>query len=93
MKATDLWRISTPTVEAYASQQPCCIDTMTLLQWLRFVFIPRLDARVEAKAPLPAKCDVTPVVDTYLAQQGTRASDRLLLLKAVEEIDRLVTEN
>ena len=93
MKATDLWRMSTPTVEAYASQQPFCIDTMTLLQWLRFVFIPRLDALIEAKAPLPAKCDVTPVVDTYLAQQGTRASDRLLLLKAVEEIDRLVTEN
>ena len=93
MKATDLWRMSPPTVAAYASQQPFCIDTMSLLQWLRFVFIPRLDALIEAKAPLPAKCDVAPVVDTYLTQQGTRATDRLLVLKAVEEIDRLVTKN
>ncbi|MBA2780000.1 YqcC family protein [Billgrantia kenyensis] len=93
MKATNMWRMSTPAPEAYESQQPFCIDTMELPQWLRFVFIARLDALVEARAPMPATCEVAPVVDTYLAQQGSRASDRLLMCKAVEEIDRLVTEN
>ncbi|MFQ3788433.1 YqcC family protein [Halomonas sp. A29] len=93
MKATNMWRMSAPKPEAYESQQPFCIDTMTLPQWLRFVFIVRLDALIEARAPMPDKCDVAPVVDTYLAQQDTRATDRLLLCKAVEEIDRLVTEN
>ncbi|NIC07367.1 YqcC family protein [Billgrantia bachuensis] len=93
MKATNMWRMSAPTPEAYESQQPFCIDTMVLPQWLRFVFIARLDALIEAEAPMPAKCDVAPVVETYLAQQGTRANDRLLLCKAVEEIDRLVSDN
>ncbi|WP_111414682.1 YqcC family protein [Billgrantia lactosivorans] len=93
MRATNMWRMSAPAPDAYQSEQPFCIDTMALPQWLRFVFIARLDALVEARAPMPAKCDVAPVVDTYLAQQGARASDRLLLCKAVEEIDRLVTEN
>ncbi|MGR4067582.1 YqcC family protein [Billgrantia sp. C5P2] len=93
MKATNMWRMSAPTPDAYESEQPFCIDTMNLPQWLRFVFIARLDALVEAEAPMPAKCDVAPVVDTYLAQQGTRATDRLLMCKAIEEIDRLVTEN
>lgn len=93
MKAINMWRMTAPDPQAYESRQPFCIDTMELPQWLRFVFIARLDALIEREAPLPEKCDVAPVVDTYLAQQGTRASDRLLLCKAVEEIDRLVTEN
>ena len=93
MKATDIWGMSPPEPQAYASQQPFCIDTMELPQWLRFVFIPRLDALIEAKGRLPEKCDVAPVVDTYLEQKGVRAADRLLVGKAVEEIDRLISEN
>lgn len=93
MKATNMWRMNEPKPEAYESRQPFCIDTMDLPQWLRYVFIARLDALIDAEAPLPEKCDVAPVLDTFLAQQGARATDRLLLCKAVEEIDRLVTEN
>lgn len=93
LKATDMWRMSAPKPQAYASQQPFFIDTMALPQWLRFVFIARLDALVEAKGPLPEKCDVAPVVATYLEQQGIRAADRLLVGKAVEGIDRLISEN
>lgn len=93
MMAANLWRMERPSEAAFASQQPFCVDTMSLPQWLRFVFVARLDALVEARGALPAKCEVAPVVDTFLAQQGVKATDRLLVLKAVEEIDRLVTEN
>lgn len=93
MKATNLWRMETPDSAAFHSQQPFCVDTMALPQWLRFVFIARLDALVERRAALPARCDVAPALEAYLTQEGMRASDRLLLCQAVEEIDRLVTEN
>ncbi|MEQ5802765.1 YqcC family protein [Halomonas sp. H10-9-1] len=93
MKAANLWRMETPDPAAFDSQQPFCLDTMVLPQWLRFVFIARLDALVEQRAALPARCDVAPALEAFLAQQGVRASDRLLLRQAVEEIDRLVTEN
>ncbi|WP_104201670.1 YqcC family protein [Billgrantia saliphila] len=93
MKATNMWRMSAPDTEAFESQQPFCIDTMALPQWLRFVFIARLDALIEAEAPMPEKCDVAPAVAAYLIQEGARTQDRLLMCKAVEEIDRLVTEN
>ena len=93
MKATNMWRVERPETDAFDSQQPFCIDTMALPQWLRFVFIARLDTLVEMGGPMPAKCDVAPAVEAYLSQQGTRATDRLLLCKAVEEIDQLVTEN
>ena len=93
MKAANLWRTPTPDAAAFASQQPFCIDTMSLPQWLRFVFIARLDTLVEQRAPLPASCDVAPAVDAYLIQEGARAQDRMLLQKVVEDIDRLITEN
>ena len=93
MKAASLWRMERPDPDAFRSVQPFCIDTMTLPQWLRFVFIVRLEALVESRAPMPATCDVAPAVDAWLKQEGARASDRLLMCKVVEEIDRLVTEN
>ncbi|APE29922.1 hypothetical protein BOX17_02455 [Halomonas aestuarii] len=93
MKAASLWRMERPEPGAFDSVQPFCIDTMSLPQWLRFVFIVRLEALVEARAPMPATCDVAPAVEAWLTQEGARASDRLLLCRVVEEIDRLVTEN
>ncbi|WP_249977670.1 YqcC family protein [Vreelandella olivaria] len=93
MKAANLWRMPTPEVEAFASQQPFCIDTMSLPQWVRFVFIARLKALIDAKAPLPAKCDVAPAMAAYLQQEKVRASDQVLVVRAVEKVDQLVTDN
>ncbi|MAR73250.1 MULTISPECIES: YqcC family protein [Halomonas] len=93
MKAANMWRMDKPEAAAFNSRQPFCIDTMSLPQWLRFVFIARLDTLVEQRAPLPASCDVAPAVDAYLIQEGARAQDRMLLQKVVEDIDRLITEN
>ncbi|TLF48718.1 YqcC family protein [Halomonas urmiana] len=93
MKAASLWRMERPEPHAFDSVQPFCIDTMTLPQWLRFVFIVRLEVLVETRSPMPAQCDVAPAVEAWLKQEGARPSDRLLMCRVVEEIDRLVTEN
>lgn len=93
MRATDLWRMEEPESRAFNSQQPFCIDTMTLPQWLRYIFIARLQILVDNRAPLPARCDVAPAVDAWLIQEGARAQDRALMKKVVEDIDRLVTRN
>lgn len=93
MKAASLWRMERPEATAFDSVQPFCVDTMTLPQWLRFVFIVRLEVLVERRAPMPAKCEVAPAVEAWLKQEGARPSDRLLMCRVVEEIDRLVTEN
>ena len=93
LKAANLWRVEMPSSAAFASQQPFCVDTMALPQWLRFVFIERLQTLAEAKAPMPAKCEVAPAVAGYLQQEGIRASDQLLVVRSVERVDKLVTEN
>ncbi|CAM4146334.1 YqcC family protein [Vreelandella rituensis] len=93
LEAAGLWRMTPPEASAFASQQPFCVDTMTLPQWLRFVFIPRLGALVEAQGPMPARCEVAPALETYLQQANVPADERLAILQSVEEVDRLVTEN
>lgn len=93
MKAANLWRMPTPEADAFASQQPFCIDTMSLPQWVRFVFVARLNALVDAQAAMPAKCDVAPAMAAYLQQEKVRASDQLLVVRAVERVDQLVTDN
>ncbi|MCB8890156.1 YqcC family protein [Vreelandella malpeensis] len=93
MKAADLWRMPTPEPQAFESREPFCVDTMSLPQWIRFVFIARLNALVDAGAPMPAKCEVAPAMAAYLQQEKKRASDQLLVVQAVERVDTLVTEN
>ncbi|WP_075881076.1 YqcC family protein [Vreelandella massiliensis] len=93
LKAANLWRVEEPSPADFTSQQPFCVDTMALPQWLRFVFIQRLRALAEAKAPMPAKCEVAPAVAAYLQQEKVRASDQLLVVRSVERVDKLVTEN
>ncbi|KPQ21115.1 MULTISPECIES: YqcC family protein [unclassified Halomonas] len=93
LKAANLWRMPAPEAAAFSSQQPFCIDTMSLLQWLRFVFIARLNTLAEAGGPMPAKCDVAPAIAAHLKQENVRASDYLLVVRAVERIDQLVTDN
>ncbi|EHJ92193.1 hypothetical protein KUC_2138 [Vreelandella boliviensis LC1] len=93
MKAADLWRMPTPDAEAFASQQPFCIDTMSLPQWIRFVFIARLNALIDARAAMPAKCEVAPAVAAYLQQEKTPAHHQLLIVRAVEKVDQVVTDS
>ncbi|GGX95313.1 hypothetical protein GCM10007160_23600 [Litchfieldella qijiaojingensis] len=93
MKATDMWKMPQPPVEAFDSEQPFCVDTMDLPQWLRFVFIARLDELIEAEAPLPDTCQVAPAAEVYLKQSQVKASTLLLVVKAIEEVDRVISEN
>lgn len=93
LKAASLWQVETPAPAAFASRQPFCVDTMSLPQWLRFVFVARLHALIEAQAPLPEKCDVAPAVAAYLQQQRARTSDRLLVVQSVERLDEMITRH
>ncbi|GAB2796968.1 YqcC family protein [Halomonas shantousis] len=90
LKSADLWGFPSPPASAYDSSEPFCIDTMELPQWLRYVFIPRLEALIEANAPLPAKCDVAPAAEAWL--QNASSSIRLTVVSAIAEVDRVITE-
>ncbi|GAB3344755.1 YqcC family protein [Chromohalobacter beijerinckii] len=90
LRSVDMWRVEEPTAAAFASQQPFCVDTMVMPQWLRYVFVARLETLVETESPLPASCDVAPAVDTWL--KDASPSVRRVVTEAVAEVDRVVTE-
>ncbi|ABE58598.1 MULTISPECIES: YqcC family protein [Chromohalobacter] len=90
LRSVDMWRVEEPPAAAFDSQQPFCVDTMELPQWLRYVFVARLETLAETEAPLPATCSVAPAIDTWLKEASP--SVRRVVTEAVAEVDRIVTE-
>lgn len=90
LRDADLWHTAYPEAEAFDSQEPFCLDTMDLSQWLRYVFIARLQALVAAEGRLPATCQVAPAAEAYL--QHAKPSTRRLVVEAIADVDRIVTE-
>lgn len=93
LRASQLWQVTAPDPAAMISQQPFCVDTMSLPQWLRFVFIQRLQALADAGGDMPAKCEVAPAVAVYLQQENIGPHEQQRVIKAVERVDDLVTRN
>lgn len=61
-----LWSTRPPTPEALASQQPFACDTLRFEQWLQFIFVPRMQALIEAGSPLPRHMQVAPMAEETL---------------------------
>ena len=87
MQQADLWQVSRPEARAFESQEPFCVDTMSLEQWLRYVFIPRMQALLDAVAPLPSACALTPQVEMQLDSRS-----QALVSEVTLAIDLLLTK-
>ena len=87
LQQTGHWQVSRPEPEAFESQEPFCIDSMSLQQWLRYLFIPRMQALVDAQASLPRTCALTPQVEMQLTSQS-----QLSIIEVTQAIDELLTE-
>ena len=55
------WSRIPPSDKALSSAQPFCIDTLTLPQWLQYIFLPALYKILEEKQGLPGRCGVAPM--------------------------------
>ncbi len=95
LKTLDLWSDSSPTAAALASTQPFCIDTLSLPEWLQFVFLPRMHALIEAQHPLPQRCGIAPIAEEHFKQQPLNFNQQAQierLLSQLQTIDTLLTE-
>lgn len=79
MRRLDLWSAQPPSAEALASTEPFCVDTLTLPQWLQFVFLPRMRALIEGGRPLPRQCGIAPFAEEYF-RGDDRAGELIRLL-------------
>jgi len=82
------WDKVPPSTEALASEQPFCVDTLTLPQWLQFVFLPTLYQMLEAGESLPERCGIAPMAEEYFRGTGVAATE---LVGALGRIDELLT--
>jgi uncharacterized protein YqcC (DUF446 family) len=87
LRQLQLWAFEPPPDEAFASTQPFCFDTLTLPQWLQFVFLPRMHDLVAAEASLPGDCGIRPMAEEYFRDARLPIRDLLL---ALDRVDRLL---
>ncbi len=82
------WDTEPPSAGALASEQPFCVDTLSLPQWLQFVFLPRMYHLLESEQPLPQRCGIVPIAEEYFRGTGLPADE---LLTALARVDELLT--
>lgn len=86
LRQAGLWQTVAPTSEAFASTEPFCVDTMTPLQWLQWIFLPRMQALLDGGAPLPVSLAIAPYYEVWLEGE---TPERARLLHCLNEFDQL----
>ncbi|MDP8078731.1 YqcC family protein [Phocoenobacter skyensis] len=70
MESHQLWESTAPSPEALNNDQPFCIGTLCATQWLQWIFIPRMEALIEANAALPTQFSITPYLEEALKNKA-----------------------
>lgn len=86
MISSTLWDANRPNETAFESAAPFACDTMSLANWLQFVFIPKLSLLIEQNAALPREIAVLP-----MAQQTYAGKQYEVLLTTIAQIDALLS--
>lgn len=82
------WQTDPLPASAFASTAPFCCDTMTLQQWLQFVFMPKMLQLIIEQQPLPRKIAIAPFAEIAFANESSTVQPLIQLLK---EIDTLLS--
>ena len=90
MRRINVWSSERPSLDALASTQPFCIDTLTFPQWLQFIFLARMKIIVEQGQPLPGVSGIAPMAEEYF--RGQPESGRGLI-RELHAIDRLISRS
>ena len=90
LRQLGLWDKIPPATDALASDQPFCVDTLTLPQWLQFIFLPAMYGLVEQQQPLPGRCGIAPMAEEFFKGSGLAIDE---LDAALLRMDRLLSEN
>ena len=89
MRQLGWWSEQPPAAQAFESEAPFCHDSMTLEQWLQWVFIPKMRALIDAKKSLPEKCAIAPIGElTWQQESGELVSP---LLEVMRDVDALLS--
>jgi uncharacterized protein YqcC (DUF446 family) len=88
LRQLDLWDREPPAPAALASTEPFAFDTLTLPQWLQFIFLPTLYTMLEEQRPLPGACAIAPMAEEFFRGSGLATGG---LLRALARVDALLS--
>ena len=88
LRQLGMWDKIPPSSKALASTEPFCVDTMTLPQWLQFVFVPTIYRMLEEEEALPERCGIAPMAEEFFRGTGLAIGE---LLSSLERMDELLT--
>lgn len=84
LKQQQLWSAVPPEPAAMASTVPFCYDTMALEQWLQFIFLPKMQALLDARLALPGKISMLPVATEAFKAHGLRMATLLNIIARID---------
>lgn len=84
LKSINVWSETPPTPDAFLSQQPFSYDTMTIVEWMQYIFIPKMSDLVINESPLPTRCGITPMAEEYFKNRLSDVSNLLSLLNLID---------
>ena len=80
LRQLGLWDKIPPSSQALASTEPFCVDTLTLPQWLQFVFLPTMRDLLDGDKPLPDRCGIAPMAEEFFRDSDLAISELVALL-------------
>ena len=86
LRQLGFWDVEPPPPEALTSEQPFAVDTLSLPQWLQFIFLPTMYTLLETEATLPQKCGIAPVAEEYFRGRPQSAATLIGTLQSMDEL-------
>ncbi|OON39593.1 hypothetical protein BTJ39_13150 [Izhakiella australiensis] len=84
LREAGLWQQQAPSQQALASSEPFCVDTLTPLQWLQWILLPRMHALLDSQSALPANFAVAPYYEVALEGDIPQRARLLHLLNQLD---------
>jgi len=84
LRRLDHWSDVPPSREALASSQPFAVDTLSLPEWLQWIYLQRLRALLEADHPLPSGALVKPYAEEYFAQSQEPVGELIVIIDRID---------
>ena len=85
MRAAEEWELAPPPQHLLASPEPFCFDTLTFLQWLQWIMIPRMRQILQNHDDLPKSSAILPYAEEFVTE-GEHAQELLRLIGRFDEL-------
>lgn len=93
LRQLGMWDKIPPSSQALLSTEPFCVDTLTLPQWLQFIFIPTIYSMLEQQEALPERCGIAPMAEEFFRGTGLAIGKLVTSLERMDELLSAVPED